>query len=445
MVADSAPPVLPEPVRARILALAADALGALPPDEVPTALRRVAHFTPRKRAASGGAAIAALLDADPLFRQRITAKALERHADLAGLAEAVRSGAVPAAADPADVAALAYLERPEHWADLLDVSAAALATAADLARSAAEAEAAARLRDDLETLRQTHRDELAAARAAADEVRAEADSLRRSLRRQEADAGRATSDARRTVAAAEDARDEAARRQEQAEAEVRRLRARVAELEEALAASRRAGREARGSGDVRLRLLTDTLAQAARGLQQELALPPVDELPGDRVAGELRGDASPQVAVPPGVAADDPALLDALLALPTAHLVVDGYNVTKTGYPELSLEQQRSRLLRGLGSLQSRTRAEVTCVFDGGKRGEERPLPVAARAPAGVRVIFSEIGVIADEVIRRLVAAEPPGRPVVVISSDREVADGVRRRGARPLPATVLLRRLERA
>ena len=445
MVADSTPPVLPEPVRARVLALAADALGALPPDEVPTSLRRVAHFTPRKRAASGGPAIAALLEADPLFRQRITAKALERHAELADLAGSVRSGAAPAAADPTDLGALAYLERPENWPDLVDVSASAIAAAAELARAAAETEAAAHLRDDLETLRQAHHDELAAARAAADAAGADADSLRRSLRRQEADTGRAAADARQVVAAAEEARDKAVRRQEQAEAEVRRLRGRLAELEEALAASRRAARDARGSSDVRLRLLTDTLVQGARGLQQELALPPVDELPGDRVAGELRGDASPQVGVPPGPSESDPALLDALLGLPTAHLVVDGYNVTKTGYPELSLEQQRSRLLRGLGSLQARTRAEVTCVFDGGKRGEERPLPVAARAPAGVRVIFSEIGVIADEVIRRLVAAEPPGRPVIVISSDREVADGVRRRGARPLPATVLLRRLERA
>jgi predicted RNA-binding protein with PIN domain len=60
-------------------------------------------------------------------------------------------------------------------------------------------------------------------------------------------------------------------------------------------------------------------------------------------------------------------------------------------------------------------------------------------------VLFSSEGETADELIRRLVRAEPPGRPVVVVSSDREVADGVLQSGARPLPSTLLLRRLDRA
>ena len=47
--------------------------------------------------------------------------------------------------------------------------------------------------------------------------------------------------------------------------------------------------------------------------------------------------------------------LDALLAVPTLHLVVDGYNVSKTGYPELPLADQRSRLITQLGALAART------------------------------------------------------------------------------------------
>ncbi|MEP6762609.1 MAG: NYN domain-containing protein, partial [Sporichthyaceae bacterium] len=62
----------------------------------------------------------------------------------------------------------------------------------------------------------------------------------------------------------------------------------------------------------------------------------------------------------------------------------------------------------------------------------------------GVRVLFSKPGEIADELIRRLVREEPPGRPVVVVSSDREVADGVRRSGARPVSSDALVRRLDR-
>ena len=64
--------------------------------------------------------------------------------------------------------------------------------------------------------------------------------------------------------------------------------------------------------------------------------------------------------------------------------------------------------------------------------------------PRGVRVLFSRKGETADELIRQLVRAEPAGRPVVVISSDREVADGVRRHGAYPLELRPLLRRLAR-
>jgi predicted RNA-binding protein with PIN domain len=62
----------------------------------------------------------------------------------------------------------------------------------------------------------------------------------------------------------------------------------------------------------------------------------------------------------------------------------------------------------------------------------------------GVRVLFSKPGEIADELIRRLVRAEPAGRPVVVVSSDREVADAVRRAGARTVSAAALVRRLDR-
>jgi predicted RNA-binding protein with PIN domain len=80
-------------------------------------------------------------------------------------------------------------------------------------------------------------------------------------------------------------------------------------------------------------------------------------------------------------------------------------------------------------------------VFDGAQLDG----PVRLTQPRGVRVLFSAPGEIADELIRRLVAAEPPGRPVVVVSSDREVADGVRRSGARPVPSAMLLNRLARS
>src|SRR5690606_16741036 len=117
-----------------------------------------------------------------------------------------------------------------------------------------------------------------------------------------------------------------------------------------------------------------------------------------------------------------------------------GYNVTKRGYGDVSLEQQRGRLVQGLSAVAAQTGAEVTAVFDGAER-----VPGLPTSPRGVRVLFSRPGQTADELIRRLVRAEPDGRPVIVVSSDREVADGVRRAGAYPLPADTLLRRLARS
>jgi predicted RNA-binding protein with PIN domain len=187
-------------------------------------------------------------------------------------------------------------------------------------------------------------------------------------------------------------------------------------------------------------LLLETIGQAAVGLRRELALDPADRLPADIVADAFADRPEAAGARTRAQSPDDPGRLDQLLALPRAHLVVDGYNVTKRGFGEMSLEQQRNRLVKGLGGIAAQTGAEVTVVFDGAERVHGLP-----PAPRGVRVLFSRKGETADELIRRLVRAEPAGRPVVVVSSDREVADGVRRHGAYPMAADSLLRRLSRA
>jgi predicted RNA-binding protein with PIN domain len=121
------------------------------------------------------------------------------------------------------------------------------------------------------------------------------------------------------------------------------------------------------------------------------------------------------------------------------HLIVDGYNVSKTGYPELPLADQRTRLVGQLAALAARTGVEVTVVFDGAG-----VVSAPTRGSRGVRVLFSDAGVPADDVIRDLVAAEPQGRPVVVGTSDRAVVASVRTCGAYAVPSSVLLGRLVR-
>ena len=431
-------PSLPEAVRQRVIVLASAALTGMALDEVPTALRRVARFAPNRRARLGGSAIAVQLAGDTLFRQRVTARVLAGSGDLGA---AVADGVAPAAADPVDVAALAYLARPPGWLELVEAAGATVraeadsAAIADLVRGAdqrvARAEhdrAVARVEAD------KLRDELARLREEAAGLRDDNRALHRSVRDLQARERRATE-----LLATE--RGRLARQNADHDAETRRLRAKLAEAQEAAGASRQTAKEARQVDDARLWLLLETIGQAAQGLRRELALEPTTVLPADLVAAEAAGrPAGADAGTARALAADDPARLDQLLALPKAHLMVDGYNVTKTGYAEIPLEQQRARLVSGLGGIAAQTGAEVTVVFDGAERMVGLP-----PAPRGVRVLFSRKGETADELIRRLVRAEPAGRPIVVISSDKEVADGVRRHGAYPLGSTTLIRRLARA
>ncbi|WP_413966314.1 NYN domain-containing protein [Actinacidiphila polyblastidii] len=431
---------LPEGVRHRVVALAADAFGGFTYPELPVSLRPYARFTPSRRVKYAATALAAALESDAGFRQKVGGKLRESQPELTG---ALDAGTPPPAADPLDVAAAAYLLRPAGWAKLV-ATAGEEAQRADAERADEETlREVARLREEVEALHAHARAEAGRARAELDTVRRESDALHRKLRAAQSDVKRAEAAQRKLQSALDEVRASAGHERAAAESEARRLRTRLAEAESAAEAGRRSAREGRGVADVRLRLLLDTVLDAASGLRRELALPPRDTMPvrpADTVDAVAPGQFSARDIATRALSETDPALLDQLLALPQAHLVVDGYNVTKTGYPSLPLEKQRLRLLGGLAALAAQSRAEVTCVFD----GADLDMPVLLAPPRGVRVLFSKAGETADELIRRLVRAEPPGRQIVVVSADREVADGVAKAGARPVASTLLLKRLAR-
>jgi predicted RNA-binding protein with PIN domain len=423
---------LPESVRRRVVDLAADRLGQLEPDQVPASLRAFVKFTPGRRR-QVVLPIAAALENDEGFRSAVAEAVREGVPDLVAALEA---GTPVPAAEPEDVAAAAYLLRSPGWESHVErVHEAETAAKAAAAQQAAAREEGRRSKD----------------------VEAEMAALRSRLAEAESKAARAAETAERERARARDAGDRARRAEEalaqaisdveasrlaaatsaeQAAAEIRRLSDRLHEVEASLERTRRDTRDAREAADIRRWLLLDTMARSIAGLREELSPSPPTRRPADLVE-----------ALPPleagglSIAADDPAGVDQLLTLPNAHLIVDGYNVTKTGYPDLTLEDQRARLVSGLAALASRTGAEVTCVFD----GAEVQVRVAAAALRRVRVRFSPAGQTADELIRQLARAEPTGRPVTVVSSDKEVVDGVRRAGARTLTSRALLDRLDRA
>src|SRR2546429_949099 len=258
-------PVRPEPVRQRVIALASAALTGLPGDELPVPLRRVAKFAPNRRARLAGTAIATQLSGDPVFRQRVAGRVLDEAGELGG---AVLDGACPAAADPVEVAALAYLARPPGWVDLVQA-------AGEVVRAEADSAAATELLRDAEqrAARAEHdravarveadklRDELARLREEAAGLREENRTLTRSVRELQGREKRAselvaTEKGRLNRALADHA------------AGLRRLRAKLAEAEATAGANRQSAKEARQVDDARLGLLLETIGQAPAGLRR---------------------------------------------------------------------------------------------------------------------------------------------------------------------------------
>ena len=420
---------LPEPLRARLADAAATAVGELDVADVPHKLRRIAGFTPAKRAKLGGPALLAELAGSAAFRAAVMAW-WDEH----------RPGELVAdeAADALTNAAAAVLGGDPNAAEAV----AATARRVEVGEVKAERDTLLSKVDKLTAEMERLRGELTEARAqvrqAGEQREAEFLHLRRRLSEQGATlrsaldaraaaeeqmaALRADTEAQLAAAAAECDR-------ERGRAEVERRRADRAATE--VAAARQAAREARQADETRLSLLVDTLGGAVAGLRRELALGGGGPRPADLVAGAQASRSGSRVDTVPG--------LDALLAVPTMHLVVDGYNVSKTGYPDLPLADQRNRLITQLGALAARTRVEITVVFDGA--GVMAAPPRGAR---GVRVLFSEPGVLADDVIRSIVAAEPHGRPVAVVTADRAVVNSIRAHGAYAVPSAVLITRLAR-
>ncbi|WP_443613674.1 NYN domain-containing protein [Actinomadura madurae] len=331
---------MPEAVRQGVVEVAADLIGTLPAEEVPAPLRRFARFERRKRAKLAGQHIAAMLEKDAGFRRRVAGPLREAQADLA---EAVEDGDVPPAADPVRVAVLGYLLRPAGWTELVEAAREELERSATASEEEAAERRVAALKQELAAARAARGAELDKLRGELRETKAEVAELRRKLH--EARTRFRAAEERADAVAAEAGRELAAARESTAasEKELRRLRARTAQAEAAAEAAKRAAREGRNVDDVRLRMLLDALVDAAQGVRRELALPSTIGRPADAVGG-LEPDRPAHRALPGRALSDnDPQLLDRLLTLPQVHLVVDGYNVTKTGYGELPLSDQRSR------------------------------------------------------------------------------------------------------
>ena len=435
---------LPALLRPRIIAIAAQAMGRMPTTQLPAPLRKSASFAPAKRARLVGNQLAASLETDADFRAHLATQVRAAFADLGSALEAgPADGSDDVPDDSADsgraddLAAYAFLVRPDGWVDAVTRAVARIEAAGAAGKpGAADSEVVERLEGALDQARGETKAVREKLRSQVDQLKAENAQLRRTLGQTRVHAKEAEERAHEVEVAQAVVRREADAAARDAEAEQRRLRQRIEQLESDNAASRRAARGDRDSEVMRLRLLLDTIMDSASGLRRELALPPVDMLPADTVPAIDPGAASPALGTGRALLQDDPVLLRQLLDIPRSHLIVDGYNVSKTAWPTQPLSEQRSRLTSGLAALVGGRGVETTVVFD----GADLTHPPGVNAPRGVRVRFSPPGVIADDLIRQLVQAEPTGRSVIVVSTDREVAESITKMGARSVASIALIK-----
>ena len=387
-------------------------------------MRGVAKFRANRRAVLGAAALTAAIDGDPGFRAAVAEHVRSCEIDLAGDGELVER------------AAAAFLwQHPD--ADGLLSELAERDEAMELRQQVQRLEAELAQRRSAPAPTDQPESELPmpdrlARSGGQSELPAQLDKLRLRLREQGVALRAAKAVAAETAEQSSGGLKSLQIVHERAVTELRLLRDRLAReqaradrAQEQLDFLRASDRVARDAAHRRLELLLETVEQAATSLRREWKLTSGGPDPAQRVADEL---GAPQAAI-----AGDTASLSGWLSMPHAHLVVDGYNVTKWGYPELTLAGQRDRLIRELAGIAARTGAEVTVVFDGA------PVQVPQVRHRGVRVLFSPPGVIADDVIRRLVDAEPTGRVVLVVTADREIIEAVSRAGARTVPPATLL------
>lgn len=178
------------------------------------------------------------------------------------------------------------------------------------------------------------------------------------------------------------------------------------------------------------RLLTPALEDAPRRREASAA-----SLGGSvRAGGATRRQPTP---LPPGTFDDSIEAAGHLVRVGHVRVLVDGYNVTKSARPELTLVDQRQWLADAAVELAARTGARIELVFDGADERASAPAELGRRL--GVQLRFSAEGIEADDVLLDLVEKLPQGVPVVVASDDRRVREGARQRGANVLTTAQLL------
>ena len=275
-----------------------------------------------------------------------------------------------------------------------------------------ETEKTAAAKDEARRLKESSRKSLQEERAASKELRRELEAAQRDARESAASAAEARTQAERAAADVE-------KLERRAKKDVAAAEAREREATQQLRAARKELNAAR-------RRIAQLEAELEKARQPKRTAPKKEK---------PRGPRQP-LPVPQGRFEDDPLTLDAWLDAPGVHLIVDGYNVTKSpaGFPDLDLPSQRERLVEQLERLALRKNVPTTVVFD----GSDVPPGRSRLARTRVRVEYSRPGEIADDHLIAKLASLPPD-PVVVVTGDRELQERAGAEGATIAVAAQLL------
>lgn len=476
----SAEPV-PDPLLHPLIDSAGEVLRTLEPHDVPVVLRAITGFD-RRGMARGPARqqLRRAIDLDPEFANAAVEHFLARP-EVQALSQqwdAPETTALIAAADERGdlplVASLLYAERSEGWQFALGAVCGAYARGRRSDDESADQRALeARIVELEEACRRIETQRTDAA-ALAERIEAELHEERRARRSRDVDVDRRVGETQRHAKEREQAAEVAHRQADSAttrlDAAAERTRAVQTELTEAraeLTEAREAKRVATASGlrpeDLQAladaaslaRRLADGLggvvaharakgALAATEPEADSRSEPKAEMPTNSIAGSSsetgrRPLPAPTgrratLPVPPGLMADTPDAIGAMLRHHGVAVVLDGYNVSMTEWPNRTVADQRDALVSLVAEVASRTQASITVVFDGADVGR---VPVPRRP--GVRIVFSPPGEKADPVVIREVAALPATTPVLVVSSDRWVSANAQREGARVCPSRAFL------
>lgn len=428
-------PDLPEELLGGYLDAALAQLRAASPSELPGALRQYRTWTPRRlKHPRVVGLVKRSLETDPGFRAAVDRRVLDDEEALARLVRAGRHADALASGEPAEVVARVGIAMGQEGAAAVQAAADAAVANQARAEAAKASSALVEAEGELQAARARAESEVAAARAAREEARATREELRRAERHVQSLGERVRGleqELARQRGALAAARAEAA-------AEQRRLGGRVAELQARLTEAQRQFRQLRREST----RVDPVVAEAVATLERDLdALRRATGLADLVVPAPVRAERRPErrgpLPVPAGRDADDPETLASWMATPGVLVLVDGYNVTKheRGFPDRSLEDQRTLLVDLCRRLARRWSAQVTVVFDGAEVA-----PVATKVGVGaVGVVFTDADRIADDEIVALVNAEPPERPVVVVTSDNELRQRTAALGASVARSPALL------